>query len=97
MAQRKSYLIETVNKKQRITVGNTVRLNAQPLPHTPYPIPQRGTGVQGYRGTAIKYSFSKNGFAKQINHVFIYVLTILNFLKIGFEFGFFVDAFKLGS
>ena len=92
MAQRKSYLIETINKKQRITVGNTVRLNAQPLPHTPYP-----KGVQGYRGTAIKYSFSKNGFAKQINHVFIYVLTILNFLKIGFEFGFFVDAFKLGS
>ena len=34
---------------------------------------------------------------KIINYVFIYTLTILNFLKIGFEFGFFVDAFKLGS
>ena len=32
-----------------------------------------------------------------LNLVLSYVFTILNFLKIGFEFGFFVDAFKLGS
>ena len=35
--------------------------------------------------------------AKVFDYVFTYILTILNFLKIGFEFGFFVDAFKLGS
>ena len=43
------------------------------------------------------YSLSKKRNVKVFDFVFTYTLTILNFLKIGFEFGFFVDAFKLGS
>ena len=43
------------------------------------------------------YSLSKKRNVKVFDYVFTYTLTILNFLKIGFEFGFFVDAFKLGS
>ena len=44
---------------------------------------------------------SRRGNTKIFNYAFSFALsyafTILNFLKIGFEFGFFVDAFKLGS
>ncbi len=53
------------------------------------------------RGIKDSLSFASRGNTKIFNYAFSFALsyafTILNFLKIGFEFGFFVDAFKLGS
>lgn len=47
-------------------------------------------------GGDIKYNWWYNQ-TKKTSIIFSIIANTLNFLKIGFEFGFFIDAFKLGS
>ena len=94
-------------KKPRVSIPFSTKKNKRPfsfqtLSIFTYPVVDFRTSVYSPRAR-IRGAFRSwvNKFKKEDTYTFSlalsYIFTILNFLKIGFEFGFFVDAFKLGS